>query len=54
VLSSAFSPKVAKDDLHNLINNLSWGWHILRRGELKVTASESLEMIATLLFQKMQ
>jgi hypothetical protein len=54
VLSSTFSPEIVKNDLRNLIDSLAWGWHILRRRELKVAASESLEMLATLLFQKMQ
>jgi hypothetical protein len=54
VISSTFSPEVAEDDLCNQINNLTWGWHILRRRELKVPSSESLEMLATLLFKKVQ
>jgi hypothetical protein len=50
VLSPTFHPKVAKNDLRNLVNSFAGGWHVLRGRELKVAASESLEMLTTLLF----
>jgi hypothetical protein len=52
MLSPAPHPEVAKNDLHNLINSFTWGWHFLSNWELKVAASKSSKMFTALLFQK--
>jgi hypothetical protein len=54
VRSSAFSPKVAKNDLVNQLNYLAWGWHIVGGREFEALTSESSKMVAALLLEKMQ
>jgi hypothetical protein len=52
--SPTFSPKVAKNDLVNQLNCLAWGWHIVGGREFEASTSESSEMVAALLLEKMQ
>jgi hypothetical protein len=54
MLSPAFRPEVAKNDLRNLINSFTWGWHFFRSGELKAAAPKGSKMLAALLLQKVQ
>jgi hypothetical protein len=54
MLSPAPRTEVAKNDLRNLINSFTWGWHFLSSGELEAAASKSPKMFAALLFQKVQ
>jgi hypothetical protein len=54
VLSTTFSLEIMKNYLRDQISSLTRGWHVLRGGEFEISAPEDLEMLTTLLFQKVQ
>jgi hypothetical protein len=54
ILSTTFSPKIAKNYLRDQMNSFACVWHVLRRRELETSTPEGFEMLTTLLFQKMQ
>jgi hypothetical protein len=52
ILSTALSPEVMKNDLCNRIANPAHGWHIFGGREFESLAPKGLEMLTTLLLQK--